>query len=767
MQIKTILFLFILHMAIGDLSATNRKVISGFVLDDKTGEVLIGAVIYDLNSKTGTTTNSQGRYTLWISAECDSLVLEASYMGYATQTKNFTCNKISIDWRLEQSQFSLTEVEISASVRKPHNPTLSSFSVNKAELEALPGFAGEKDIIKYIQLSPGVRNTGDSNSNLFVRGGSADQNLFLLDDMPLYHVNHLGNITSTFNSDIIKSAHLYLGAFPVEYGGRLSSVVDVRTKDGDLYNHHQSFTLGVLTSKILLEGPLIKGKASYLASFRVNTLPLLKLFGFMGVDFSMYDANLKLNYILSAKSRLYFSLYTGDDAMKHATNGTNDNFTTDISTSWGNRAVSLRYNHFFTSQLQLNLIAGHSKYHYKEESNINFFNDDREVQDVFKSSFTSSIADNFIIARSNYSLSNRVRLKAGYSYFNHIYKPGDSKIKQSGINLSNMNLDLSYPHSNSLDHSFFADLTFDELWGFGLYAGLRNHILITEEKTFHDLQPRIILSRKITNEIAMKLSYAQIWQPFHLLSNNSAGVPADYRIPSMDMAPPAKSNQSSFALSYIPEASDYEFSAEAYYKTMTNLTDLKAGVSFTIDYSDWEKILATNGIGTAKGIELLIRKVKGSSTGWIGSSLSNSTRQFPDLNDGKPYPYKYDRLLDLGVLFQQQITKKITASATWVFGTGMPYNIPQSFYEDIEGNHVLIYGVLNQFRQKSYHRLDVGLNYKKQNHKSISIWDFSIINVYNRRNPYLYRTTSSSSGVRLWEFSLFPILPSISYSVKF
>ncbi|MEI6053726.1 MAG: hypothetical protein WCQ44_13555, partial [Opitutaceae bacterium] len=272
----------------------------------------------------------------------------------------------------------------------------------------------------------------------------------------------------------------------------------------------------------------------------------------------------------------------------------------------------------------------------------------------------------------------------------------------------------------------------------------------------------------ITDEFAAKISYCRIWQPSHLLSNNGAGIPADYRIPAMDIAPPSICNQSSLALNYIPDYSDYEFSAELYYKEMNNLTDLKEGVTYTADYSDWTNILATKGVGEAKGIEVLFRKVKGTSTGWIGASLTNSTRQFNDLNGGKVFPDKYDRLFHIGCFFQQQLTKKLTFSATWVFGTGLPYNIPKSQYEDIDKNYVLIYGDLNEFRQKTYHRLDVGLSYKVQNRKSTGIWDLSLINVYNRRNPYLYQTTSLGDwGVKLYEYSLFPILPSLSYSIKF
>lgn len=235
----------------------------------------------------------------------------------------------------------------------------------------------------------------------------------------------------------------------------------------------------------------------------------------------------------------------------------------------------------------------------------------------------------------------------------------------------------------------------------------------------------------------------------------------------MPDAPPAISNQTSIAVNYKPEQSNYEFSAEAYYKKMENLVDLKEGVTYTTDFAPWEKILAVDGDGKSKGIDMLVRKVSGLSTGWIGVSLAQAKRQFVDLNGGEEFPYKYDRLLDVGCLFQQQLTSRFIVSATWVFGTGLPYNIPRSQFVDLEGNNVLLYGKMNEFRQKTYHRLDIGVSYKTKKLKYESVWDFSIINLYNRRNPYMYRVSSSMHGVKLYEFSLFPFLPSLSYSIRF
>lgn len=734
---KNIIFLVIGTLILPCLAVTKDRIISGVVTDSKNGEVLIGASLFEKKTGKGTVTDNQGHYILWIPTVCDSVEIEVSYIGYVLQSRKPTCNEININWYLEPSSFNLNEVVVSSNVRRAIDPNLSSFKINKQELDALPGFAGEKDLLKYLQLSPGVQITGDGNSNLYVRGGSSDQNLFLLDDMPLYHVSHLGNLTSTFNADIIKSADMYLGAFPAEYGGRLSSVVDVRTKDGDLYNHHQSVTIGILTSKLMLEGPLLKGKAAYLASFRINTMPFFKLLWDMNIGFTMYDANIKLNYILSPNDRIYFSFYSGDDAMTYDLNGDKENFSSDLKTSWGNLAASLRYNHIFSSRITTNFIIGHSMFHYAENSDLQILDKSNASEDNYSSRYTSNIADNFLVLKANYSISNDVKTIMGYDFYYHTYQPGHSIIKQSGTNLNMIDVDLGYPRSDAFDHSFFAELIVDDFAGFSLKAGIRQNIFQSGKTSFTDFQPRIVLSRKITNELAIKVSYARVWQPFHLLSNSSAGVPADYRIPAMVDAPPAKSNQTSVGISYIPNDREYEFSVETYYKLMENLADLKEGVSFTTNYSSWQNILAVNGIGESKGIELLARKVKGKSTGWIGATLAKSTRQFDDLNDGKVYPYKYDRTFDLGCFFQQQLTKRLSFSATWVFGTGLPYNIPRSQYNDTDGNAVLVYGELNQLRQKSYHRLDVGLSYKVQNRKSVGIIDLSIINLYNRRNPYI------------------------------
>ncbi|MDD3079985.1 MAG: carboxypeptidase-like regulatory domain-containing protein [Paludibacter sp.] len=747
-------------------AGSHLKLLSGTISDSQSGELLIGASIFDQATNTGTITDTHGHYALWISQNCDSSVLEISYLGYSVKKIKPDCHTNIINIKLEPLFYNLPEFAINAYEQTTSESVHSSFSMNKKELDNFPGIAGEKDLLKYLQFSPGVQMTGDGNANLYVRGGSSDQNLFLLDDIPLFHVSHLGNITSTFNSDMIKTAELYTGGFPAEYGGRLSSVLDVRTKDGDIYNHHQQFTIGLLTSKILAEGPILKGKVSYVASIRVNTMPLLKWLYNLKVDFSMYDINLKLNYIISPEKRLYFSFYNGNDHIKTNIDGSDGNFTSAVFNSWGNSAFSLRYYNQISQILQLNLTAGKTKYHYQEKNNIVYFNYQENPADEFYSNFVSEIADNFIIIKTNYSLSNKMKLQSGYDFFYHTYQPGQTIIKQSGIDFSDINIQKGYASTNSSEHSLFADFNISDFLGFSLYTGLRENILISQTKTFHDIQPRIIVSKKIHSNLIFKFLYSKLWQPFHLLTNNGAGVPADYRIPAMEIAPPSESRQEGVNLSYFSPDRQYEFSVEMYYKKMDKLTDLKEGVAYTLNYDNWSDILATAGKGISKGLELMLRKTGGRSTGWVGITLSNSTRQFPDLNSGLSYPYKYDRLLAVKCLFQQQLTNKMNFSATWVYGSGTPYNIPQSQFKDIEGNTVLIYGNLNEFRQKSYHRLDVDLSYKTKVKKHECTIDLSIINVYNRRNPYIYTIINQDEGAELYSFTLIPVLPTVSFEIK-
>jgi hypothetical protein len=397
---------FILSFSQFYLQASNKNiVVSGKVFDSKSGEVLINATIYNRESRKGTTTNSQGYYSL----ELDSLpaYIVASYIGYKNDTLLVESQNTIQNVYLNQSDNKIDEVVISSISKDNSKSQVSSFLVNKSELLNVPSIASESDLTKYLQLTPGVSFGGDGNSNLYVRGGSHDQNLFLLDNMPLFHISHFGGFFSTFNSDIINSAVLYKGGFPARFGGRLSSVVDVHTYDGDLYNLNGKATLGLLFSKFAINGPVKRGKSSYNFTVRKNTLPIFKIIGSENIDFNFWDVNLKLSNTLSDRDKVYFSLYAGNDLFGFSSGDDSLTFNKN-EVSWGNKAGSIRYNRIFSPVFFGNFSLGYSNYHYNEYDLMKIGLVDSTIQRLYENDFKSSITCGFAKAQFEYHIQNNL-----------------------------------------------------------------------------------------------------------------------------------------------------------------------------------------------------------------------------------------------------------------------------------------------------------------------------------------------------------------------
>lgn len=741
-----------------------KRIVAGTLYDKHSKEVLIGATVLVPSSGEGTSSNQYGQFSLWLSSHTDTVEFLVSYMGYNDKIIRLPLDNPHADVFLERTQYSIDGVNVIASnLRKALTPEMSSFRLNPRELESLPSFAGEKDLLLYLQLSPSVAIAGDGNANLYVRGGSHDQNLFLLDNTPLYHVSHLGGFTSTFNSDIIKAAEIHTGAFPARFGGRLSSVVDIHTKDGDMLNHNQKITLGLLTSKVTFDGPIVPNRSSYLVSVRKNTIPFLQWIWDVNQRYDMYDANLKLNTRVSSKGRLYFSFYSGSDWLRLKVKDDVE-INSILSNQWGNVASSLRYNRMLSQRLSLNLIVGTTKYSYKERSEIDLFG---ELPLSIDNRFESSIRDDFFKANLNFHLAQGVKVIIGTDIFSHRYRPGHNKFKKTGSGIDTYLQDTGYDDLNTINPRAYSELIVDDFWGFAFNAGVRVNPMITPPKTSNYFEPRVVLSRRISANTAVKGSYANMSQHFHLISNTSAGLPADYRIPAMEVAPPSESKQLTLGFSYIAQDGMYQIEIESFMKKFSNLAELKEGITYTLSLNNWESILATNGKGETKGVEIICRKAHGSSTGWISATISNATRQFDAINNGEVYPFKYDRLLNISLFFQQQISQKVNFSLAWVYGSGAPYNLPQSQYHDQNDNIVFIYDGVNKFRDRPFHRADIGLSYERSSERWHSTWNFSVVNLYNRKNPYFYFTHSYGGSVTLYRFSLFPIMPSISYTVEF
>lgn len=741
------------------IQASNKNiVVSGKVFDSKSGEVLINATIYNRESIKGTTTNSQGYYSL----ELDSLpaYVVASYIGYRNDTLFVESQNTIQNVYLNQSDNEIDEVVISSISKDNSKSQVSSFLVNKSELLNVPSIASESDLTKYLQLTPGVSFGGDGNSNLYVRGGSHDQNLFLLDNMPLFHISHFGGFFSTFNSDIINSAVLYKGGFPARFGGRLSSVVDVHTYDGDLYNLNGKATLGLLFSKFAINGPVKLGKSSYNFTVRKNTLPVFKIIGGENIDFNFWDVNLKLSNTLSDRDKVYFSLYAGNDLFGFSTG--DDSLTLNKNkVSWGNKAGSIRYNRIFSPVFFGNFSIGFSNYHYNEYDLMKIGLVDSTIQRLYENDFKSSITCGFMKAQFEYHIQNNLKIIGGYELNLFKFSPGRSYIVKKNQGKEE-NLNLGYSSSFSVENNLYGEFLFQNCWGFSGNIGFRPSVLSIKNVNFYSLQPRVLISYSPVESLSLKVSFSELNQTFHVLTSSSVGLKSDYRIPISNLAPPSKSNQYVAGLAFTPNKS-IEFSIESYLKNTDNLVMKKEGVRYNLDYESWDKVIETNGRGRSVGIEFLARKPRGRFTGWMGITFSSSTNTFIGVNGGSPFPTDYDRPFEFNSYMQYSLNKRINFGVSWVYAMGNPSNIPSTYYSDLEGNNIFVYNGYNSSRQKDYHRMDISINLKGNR----GDWNISLINAYNRKNPYYYEITNQGDIPVLKEHSLFSILPSVSYTFKF
>lgn len=766
-NLKRLLICLFLVFGLIQIGNSQRTTLYGMVISAISGEVIIGALIVDPFTQTTAITDQFGRYSIETEFINDSVTVEVSSMGYIKQKSIFTPFQKTIlhNWTLAQSFQQLREVEIEGLLTQYvlENQT-SSFKITPLELKSSPSIGGEKDLLKMIQLTPGVQISNDFNSNLFVRGGDYDQNLFLLDNMPLYHVNHAGGFLSTFNADIIKSIDFLKGDQSAKYGGRLSSVVNINTIDGDLNHFNYDINLGLISSKFMINGPIVRNKASFVVSFRINS-PIVR-YTFGNLIFNFFDTNVKLNWEITKKDRVYFSFYKGYDKIGIKF-GEDSVLTSNLSAGWGNLASSLRYNKVFTSKLFADFIFGYTQFKYEENSDIQLFADN-EIFKNLNSKFKSQIEDFFLKAHFNYFLSNSWSICAGIESAMIQFKPGTSTINALVVGEDLTQDEISYPLTKTYENSLFIETLAKEINGFNFNIGLRGEWVNIENDHFFTLQPRIIVSKSLGKLITIKASYSRLTQNFHMVTNEGGGIPVEYRLPASKFAPPSKSDQFVVGAYFSPEKSSYFFSIEGYYKKMDQLVTLKEGVYFTLDLRDFEYILYRKGKGESKGVEFYIRKTKGKSTGWIASTLSKTTRQFAEINNGTPYPFKFDRRFDLKILMQRAINHRFSVSLSWAFATGNAFTLPIGSYVDINGKPILVYGPRNSFREKNYHRLDVGFQYQFKIRKKINCsLDFNIINLYNRKNPFFYYIGyEGTTTPKLYVQYQFPLFPSINICLR-
>lgn len=744
-------FILLLLLPLG-LFAQNKYTISGYIRDASNGEELIGVNIVIPSLNAGATTNSYGYYSLSIPE--GEYELEYQYIGYQTVKKRLTFDRnLSLNIELSTSSTELQAVEVRAE-KLDENVTSVEMSVSKLsakEIQKIPQLLGETDIIRTLTLLPGITTVGEGSNGFNVRGGAADQNLILLDEAPVYNSSHLLGFFSIFNADAVKDVKVYKGGIPAQYGGRLSSVVDVRQKEGNSKNLAFNGGIGLLSSRLLVESPIVKDKASFMVAGRRSYADI-----FLGLsnDSSInqnilyfYDLNAKVNWRLSDKDRIYLSGYFGKDVF-----GISDLFGFD----WGNTTGTLRWNHLFSKKLFSNFSAVYSDYTYSlgtpDDAALNF-------------KLTSRIQDYHLKGAFNYYLSSESRVDFGFEGIFYRFSPG----KFTGI--TNVELQREYALEPALYIShevktgtrftFQYGLRYSSFYKMGAQSVRTYQNPDRPEKTevldsvryssgeviqgfdgLQGLEPRVAINYLINESASIKASYNRTRQYIHLISNTNSPTPLDLYRAAGEYIDPATVHQ--YAAGYFQNFKQnmYEFSIEGYYKEFLNMVDYRNNADLI--FNEYIETELVNGIGRAYGAEILLRKQTGKFTGWIGYTISRSERKVKGptrettINDGDWYASNYDKLHDLSIVANYTFNEKWDVGATFIYQTGRPYTPPEGKYE-FEDITIPIYTKRNNQRIPDYHRADISATYtpaRKENKRFYSTWSFGVYNVYARKNAY-------------------------------
>ncbi|WP_298650663.1 TonB-dependent receptor [uncultured Proteiniphilum sp.] len=822
MKKQTTFCLILLFVTVHPIFA-QRYTISGYITDKANGETLISATVFDSSSSKGATTNNFGYYSLTLPA--GNVALEYSYIGYRTLRLDFHLQGDTVlNIRLDQDNI-LEEVTVIGNRTETgiKGSQMSTVEVPISQIKNIPTLFGENDLIKALQLLPGVQSGTEGSAGMYVRGGGPDENLLLLDGVPLYNVNHMLGFFSVFNSDALKNVTLYKGSFPARFGGRLSSVVDVRMKDGDDKKIRGTASIGLISSKVQLEGPIIKEKTTFNVSLRRTYLdilaqPIIKLAqsnengGVSGAGYYFYDINAKFTHKLSEKDKLYLSTYFGDDAVYMKAedgNAYGGNYETKDYTKldwdWGNAIAALRWNRVLNNKLFMNTTASFTRYRSALSSGYESISRDLSVPEQTQTTeesrltYHSGIRDWTLKTDFDFTPNVNHDIKFGTAYTYHTFAPDVISLKVLDSGQTEQNIDTVAGSPKVYAHETTAYLEDNISLGRMLKVNLGVHFssFHVQNNNYFSLQPRVGLRVLLNDNLSLKAGYASMSQYIHMLSNNTISMPTDLWVPATSKIKPMKSHQYAVGAFYsLQHIAD--FSVEGYYKTMDNLLEYKDGASFIGVSTDWEDKVSM-GRGIAYGIEFLAQRSFGNTTGWVGYTWSKSDRIFDRpgniINNGKRFPAKYDRRHDVSITGTHRFSEKIDVSASWVFSTGnaatfafheyaaadSPSYRQQYYFPGTYSYFPETYSYVearNNFRYNNYHRLDLGENFhKKTKRGNLRTWNISIYNVYSRLNPfYVYvwdeTTVNHETGERktknvLRQATLFPIIPSVSYTIKF
>ena len=802
-----------------------QHTVSGTITDYATGETLIGATVLDTRSGKGTTTNANGRYTLTL--KNTDATLRITFVGYEPiyDTINLTRN-LTRNYSLKPS-IQLKEVVVKAQrVNSRESSQMSALEMPVEQLKAVPVLFGEADILKAIQLLPGVQSANEGTGGMYVRGGGPDENLFLLDGIPLYNVNHMGGFFSAFNADAVKNVTLYKGSFPARFGGRLSSVLDVTTNNGNDREIHGNASIGFISAKLNIEGPIVKEKTTFCLSGRRTYADFLlrPLVQRLATDvdgkaklvagYYFYDLNAKVTHTFSDKSRLYATFYHGDDdvytKVRTESSLAEDQYL-DYANNWGNLVGGLRWNYVLGPKLFMNLSTSYTQYKNRMKVGIEktaILDDGNEQVSTISGDYVSSIYDLTERLDFSYTPVPDHSIQFGTYYTRHWIRPTVASgsidyFDQIQMNSAwQMDTVLQEDTVRANEVVLFAEDDWSINDVFKINYGLNISGFGVENVFYPSVQPRISGRALLGDNLSLKVGYAYMSQYMHLLSTTSVSLPTDLWVPSTRRIPPMTANQLAAGLCYNTDIG-VDLSVEGYYKHMSDIIEYKDGATSFGTTVGWEDLVCL-GDGWTYGVEFLAQRNYGDLTGWVAYTWSRTTHLFDrpgqELNNGNPFPAKYDRRHDLSIVLTYKINKRIDISGTWVFSTGNTATLamekypvasdnPEAYNDNPNMTNSLSHvSSRNNFRMPNYHRADISVNFHrtfKQTKSSLPdeenkpVWrpnmrrtfNISVYNLYNRANPYLTYTSSQYSyqgyNKALVQLSIFPILPSIAYTLYF
>lgn len=765
----------------------SRHTITGYIRDMSTGETLIGATITLKGNTKGINSNAYGFYS--ITLEEGKYELVSSFVGYQIKSMAIELMKDTVININLISTGNLSQ-EVVVNARKRDNNVkaaqMGKISLPIEQIKSIPAFLGEVDLLKVVQLLPGVRNAGEGSAGIYVRGGGPDQNLILLDDAVVYNTGHLFGFFSVFNSDAIKNVSLIKGGMPAQYGGRLSSVLDISMKDGNNQKFQVEGGIGVIASRISIQGPIKKDKSSFIVSARRTYIDALtkpfvsKESQFSGSGYYFYDLNAKLNYRFNDKDRLYLSGYFGRDVFDFV----NGQQSLNVKIPWGNATGTIRWNHVFNKKLFANTTAVYNDYNFTFQA----------LQNNFQVKLASGIRDLSLKQDFDFYPFSKQKIKFGAAYTFHKFTPSVISGKQDSIEFNPLNAQIKYAHeaavyvqddweispslqlNTGIRYSFFQQVGPHKKYTTDIDGNRTDSTVYGNGKpvqNYGGIEPRATLRYSINEETSIKTSVTRNLQYIHLVSNSGTTLPTDIWVPSTYLVKPQISWLYAAGLFKNFKNNMFEASLELYYKDMKNQIEYEEGYTPN-SLQDTENAFVF-GNGWSYGAEMLLNKTKGKLTGWVGYTLSWTWRKFPALNFGAQFPAKYDRRNDVSVVAMYALNSKWKLSATFVYGTGNAVTLPQRFYI-IDGSLTQEYSRINQYRLPAYHRLDVAavLTPKKNATRKLkSEWVFSIYNAYNRKNPYFVyfgQEGSAAAGtlkIQAKQVSIFPIIPSVTWNFKF